>query len=251
MDGSTISDLIESLHLTIENVPNELQHYFAEIKTFDEQIQGLHNKLRRKRREWLASRSAAGSTSTANAPVMNDNITPEIRTLIIAKEELLRTALKNLKRHLSRLDEDLNAVEEEAAAEGIDVEKEFRSIQKAIKGRLPDLQTQQANAKSHTPHVKKGKRNKFGPDATEGDNLHTNTDHIMTAADDANGMDDGGGDEQKYCLCNRVSFGEMIACDNEECPYEWFHLECVGLKSIPKSSYFCPVCAPNFKKSRK
>ena len=28
-------------------------------------------------------------------------------------------------------------------------------------------------------------------------------------------------DEQTYCICTQVSFGEMIACDNGECPYEW------------------------------
>ena len=37
--------------------------------------------------------------------------------------------------------------------------------------------------------------------------------------------------EPKYCICNRVSFGEMIACENEGCAVEWFHFACVGLSS--------------------
>lgn len=36
--------------------------------------------------------------------------------------------------------------------------------------------------------------------------------------------------EPLYCHCQRVSFGEMVACENEECPVEWFHFACVGLK---------------------
>ena len=28
-------------------------------------------------------------------------------------------------------------------------------------------------------------------------------------------------DEQTYCICNRVSFGEMIGCDDEDCKTEW------------------------------
>lgn len=32
-----------------------------------------------------------------------------------------------------------------------------------------------------------------------------------------------------YCFCNRVSYGEMIACDNPDCDIEWFHMDCVGL----------------------
>ena len=40
--------------------------------------------------------------------------------------------------------------------------------------------------------------------------------------------------EPRYCYCNGVSYGEMIACDNENCPRgEWFHLKCVGLKEAP------------------
>lgn len=41
--------------------------------------------------------------------------------------------------------------------------------------------------------------------------------------------------EPRYCYCNRVSFGEMVGCDGEECKIEWFHLECVGLRSAPKN----------------
>ncbi|KAF4627428.1 hypothetical protein G7Y89_g10727 [Cudoniella acicularis] len=31
--------------------------------------------------------------------------------------------------------------------------------------------------------------------------------------------------EPRYCLCNRVSFGMMIGCENGDCDKEWFHLE--------------------------
>ncbi|CAG8505028.1 172_t:CDS:2 [Paraglomus occultum] len=41
----------------------------------------------------------------------------------------------------------------------------------------------------------------------------------------------------------RISFGEMIACDGEHCPYEWFHLVCLGFTEVPKGKWFCSVCA--------
>lgn len=77
--------------------------------------------------------------------------------------------------------------------------------------------------------------------------------------------------EQRYCVCNRVSFGTMVLCENvdvshthttalmpwircretraqadvgRQCPYEWFHLECLGLKTeknLPKL-WYCPEC---------
>jgi len=49
-------------------------------------------------------------------------------------------------------------------------------------------------------------------------------------------------DEPTYCSCNQVSYGEMIGCDNEECPIEWFHFSCVKLTTKPKGKWYCPQC---------
>lgn len=43
-------------------------------------------------------------------------------------------------------------------------------------------------------------------------------------------------DEPRYCYCNGVSYGEMVACDADGCAKEWFHLECVGLRVAPKGN---------------
>lgn len=56
--------------------------------------------------------------------------------------------------------------------------------------------------------------------------------------------------EPTYCLCNQVSFGEMIGCDNEECPIEWFHFQCVGLTNKPKGKWYCPKCTNERKRER-
>lgn len=50
--------------------------------------------------------------------------------------------------------------------------------------------------------------------------------------------------EPKYCYCNRISFGEMIACEHPDCPIEWFHFECVGLNSEnrPKGKSHSALC---------
>ncbi|KHJ94075.1 PHD-finger [Oesophagostomum dentatum] len=49
-------------------------------------------------------------------------------------------------------------------------------------------------------------------------------------------------DEPTYCFCSRISFGEMIGCDNDKCEIEWFHFECIGLTTKPKGKWFCPNC---------
>lgn len=61
-------------------------------------------------------------------------------------------------------------------------------------------------------------------------------------------------DEPTYCLCDQVSYGEMIGCDNEECHIEWFHFNCVGLSHKPKGKWFCPNCRgdrPNVRRQDK
>ena len=57
-------------------------------------------------------------------------------------------------------------------------------------------------------------------------------------------VDDGAADEdsQVYCFCQQVSYGEMVACDNESCEREWFHYPCVGLTSPPQGTWYCREC---------
>ncbi|KAI8625872.1 hypothetical protein F5Y19DRAFT_239836 [Xylariaceae sp. FL1651] len=60
-------------------------------------------------------------------------------------------------------------------------------------------------------------------------------------------------DEPLYCYCNGVSYGEMVACDAEDCGREWFHLDCVGLKAAPPSNmkWYCDNCKDRIKTGKK
>eukprot|EP00644_Phytophthora_capsici_P013209 jgi/Phyca11/5426/fgenesh1_pm.PHYCAscaffold_5_\ len=48
--------------------------------------------------------------------------------------------------------------------------------------------------------------------------------------------------EPIYCSCRRVSFGQMVGCDNDDCKYEWFHFGCVGLTDQPAGKWYCQDC---------
>ncbi|WVR09526.1 hypothetical protein IAU60_006594 [Kwoniella sp. DSM 27419] len=50
--------------------------------------------------------------------------------------------------------------------------------------------------------------------------------------------------EPRYCYCNQVSFGQMVGCDNDECPIEWFHMACAGLQAEPTGKWWCNICRP-------
>ncbi|KAF2822363.1 hypothetical protein CC86DRAFT_357169 [Ophiobolus disseminans] len=67
----------------------------------------------------------------------------------------------------------------------------------------------------------------------------TEDEEMSGVAGDA---DEEESDDTKYCFCQRVSFGDMVACDNDNCQYQWFHWECVGIKEEPVGDWLCPAC---------
>ncbi|KIO30203.1 hypothetical protein M407DRAFT_224964 [Tulasnella calospora MUT 4182] len=72
---------------------------------------------------------------------------------------------------------------------------------------------------------------------------------LQTHSDDAVGEDHDDADDptdpedkQLYCFCRKLSYGEMIACDNDNCHYQWFHLPCVGIKPPLPEKWYCSEC---------
>lgn len=100
--------------------------------------------------------------------------------------------------------------------------------------------------------------------ANGGRNGSANTANSVGADGGGNdGGDEGDNDDGRtYCYCDGVSYGEMIACDDENCEREWvrilmfvffligftdydcvqFHLSCIGLTVCPEGSWFCDTC---------
>ncbi|KAI7674844.1 hypothetical protein KC319_g4731 [Hortaea werneckii] len=92
------------------------------------------------------------------------------------------------------------------------------------------------------------------PSYASGDNAddHDEDDILPPEAldeqDEGSEHDPDDPDEPKYCYCNRGSYGEMVACDNDNCPREWFHLGCTELRDAPgeDEKWYCAECRPLF-----
>ncbi|KAG2013191.1 hypothetical protein CC2G_010126 [Coprinopsis cinerea AmutBmut pab1-1] len=54
-----------------------------------------------------------------------------------------------------------------------------------------------------------------------------------------------------YCFCQKQSYGDMIGCDNADCPYQWFHISCVGVKTPLPDKWYCPECQKQRSERRK
>ena len=47
--------------------------------------------------------------------------------------------------------------------------------------------------------------------------------------------------EPKYCYCFGPEDGTMIACDNPDCPFEWFHFKYLQLTTTPKGKWIALI----------
>ncbi|RWA10484.1 hypothetical protein EKO27_g4622 [Xylaria grammica] len=94
---------------------------------------------------------------------------------------------------------------------------------------------------NHSVHIK----NKGSVDIEKDEEMaDRDDDEDVSGSDGVSGIDDDEDEEGKrYCLCQAVSYGDMVACDNPSCPFEWFHWSCVGLKSEPEGRWYCPTCS--------
>ncbi|KIX07733.1 uncharacterized protein Z518_02387 [Rhinocladiella mackenziei CBS 650.93] len=86
-------------------------------------------------------------------------------------------------------------------------------------------------------------------DASQSRGRRSNKKHPVDEPDvemgeDEDAEDEEGEDDKRYCFCNQRSYGEMVACENDDCPYQWFHTGCLNMKKVPDEDedWYCPTC---------
>ena len=52
---------------------------------------------------------------------------------------------------------------------------------------------------------------------------HEQEDEEEDEEEDDDDDEENGDDKRLYCYCQQVSWGNMVACDDSDCRYEWFH----------------------------
>ncbi|KAJ7269345.1 hypothetical protein B0H12DRAFT_1095288 [Mycena haematopus] len=100
---------------------------------------------------------------------------------------------------------------------------------------------------SNTPASGPGDWHPPHPQTLEGPGMpvarsHANIPASLDNAPPEAGDGEADGDDKPYCFCQRVSFGQMIACDDSNCQWEWFHIACIGLTTPPDGRWFCDAC---------
>ncbi|CAN8275534.1 unnamed protein product [Cochlearia groenlandica] len=236
--------------------PAELQRLLNTVRELDERSQSLINQTRQQTKYCLGIASKKGYHYNNNG-LDEDEVIDKIRkdiescqenalSLCTEKVLLARQAYDLIDSHVKRLDEDLNSFAEDLKQEG-KIPPEEPSL-------LPPLlivPKQEKRKSFYTTTTHQSKNIEFRDREWDRDRdfeLMPPPGGTHQKAAFASSIDDQPIDpnEPTYCVCHQVSFGDMIACDNEtNCQGgEWFHYTCVGLtpETRFKGKWYCPTC---------
>ena len=109
-------------------------------------------------------------------------------------------------------------------------------------GHLNPTATKKSNAAGSRRRGNQHNKKSGTPLSTTGDDDSVMGDENDEDVEIEEGDDEGEGDDKKYCICHSVSYGNMVACDNDDCPNEWFHWSCVSVTKEPVGKWYCPDC---------
>lgn len=217
----------KSTALQVE-IADRCSKHVTEHAAEHEALLSTESPAKRTRLSAKGSPSKEGAVIDAKRAVQVDELDCDVKQVMNYADEKVAVAQQiydYVDQRIRRLDKDLKAFDAELikdrARQGLQ-DDDPNAAAAALEANFPDM-------------TKKNKRRKAGaavtpavPEAGMATAVPAPVDH----------------NEPVYCYCQRVSFGEMIACDNEDCAIEWFHFECVGLttENRPKGKWYCREC---------
>ncbi|KAK3013283.1 hypothetical protein RJ639_008191 [Escallonia herrerae] len=230
-------------------LPAELQRLLNTVRELDDRSQAMINQTRQQTKYCLglASQASKKGNYEEDDPVLRKEIEAnQDNALSLCTEKVLlaRQAYDLIDSHVKRLDEDLNYFAEDLKQEG-----KLSPDEPAI---LPPLPLVPKNEKRKslygTPQSKRLDYRDRDWDRERDRDFELMPPPGSFKKDFAAPVDNDqpiDPNEPIYCVCHQVSFGDMIACDNENCQGgEWFHYTCVGLtpETRFKGKWYCPTC---------
>lgn len=237
---------------SLEDLPTELKNNFSRMHDLDKrnrdimvQIDGSSDEYLRKVRDLSPSKRKAEMEKIQKMFKKAKEISDDKVQIAIQTYELVD-------KHIRKLDSDLAKFESEMKEKGRlsqteseeDEEEEKKGKKKSLKesSKKKKGASKAEEAADKKKKKQKGSSSKAEPVLSQIAAMLPVPQEVLDMPVDPN--------EPTYCLCQQVSYGEMIGCDNQDCPIEWFHFGCMGLTTKPKGKWYCPKCQPMFKKKR-
>uniref|UniRef100_A0A7C9EJR7 PHD finger protein ING n=1 Tax=Opuntia streptacantha TaxID=393608 RepID=A0A7C9EJR7_OPUST len=238
-------------------LPAELQRLLNTIRELDERSQGMINQTRQQTKYCLgmSSHSSKKGHHSEDDEAAFEKLRREIEasqdnalSLCTEKVLLARQAHDLIDSHIKRLDEDLNNFAEDLKHEG-----KIPQDEPAILPPLPIVTVPKTEKRRSNYGTPQSRRFEYRDRDWERERERDKDSELMpppgshkkdfpVPVDIDQPIDPN---EPIYCICHQVSYGDMIACDNENCQGgEWFHYACVGLtpETRFKGKWYCPTC---------
>lgn len=254
---------------SLENLPTELQRNFTLMRELDSRAQALMKDIDFLSDEYLRNTYDLSKEQQTEKLDKIQKLFSRAKEYGDDKVQLAIQTYELVDKHIRRLDSDLARFETDIQEKALSARnQEEPSVGKKGRKKIKDAKgekkkrTGNSSEEDSAGTVRGGKKKKQKGAGAGGNTGNANSGGTNAAsAVDAAGLPGIGiahpsdvldmpvdPNEPTYCLCHQVSYGEMIGCDNPDCPIEWFHFACVGLTTKPKGKWYCPKCSLDRKK---
>ncbi|XP_076328499.1 inhibitor of growth protein 5 isoform X1 [Tachypleus tridentatus] len=235
---------------SLETLPLELQRNFTLMRELDTKAQELLKNIDIIAEEYLKNVRNLSPEQKTHHMEKIQKLFEKTKEYGDDKVQLAMQTYEMVDKHIRRLDADLARFEADLKDKALSMQSSDSESSQKKKGRKSKEKCEKKKARlrgtSSDEDIPKSARKKLKgqvplPEPVPVPALGiTHPSDVLDMPVDPN--------EPTYCLCHQVSYGEMIGCDNPDCPIEWFHFACVGLTSKPKGKWYCPKCSSDRKK---
>ncbi|XP_066565100.1 inhibitor of growth protein 5a [Amia ocellicauda] len=227
---------------SIENLPCELQRNFTLMRELDNRTEEKKAEIDKLAAEYIANVRNLASEQRVEHLHKIQTAYSKCKEYSDDKVQLAMQTYEMVDKHIRRLDADLARFEadlkEKLEVSGYE-SPDGKGMKKGRSQRDKRGSRGRGRKGSDEDSPKKKKTKTSSPDYSDSV-LAVHPSDVLDMPVDPN--------EPTYCLCHQVSYGEMIGCDNPDCPIEWFHFACVDLTTKPKGKWYCPRCIQDRKK---
>ncbi|XP_064459479.1 inhibitor of growth protein 5-like [Ornithodoros turicata] len=236
---------------SLETLPAELQRNFNLMRDLDTRVQRIAKNIEKLTGTYLTNVKTYTNCERAEQLESIRKLYEKSKEYADDKVQLAMQTYEMVDKHIRRLDADLARFESELKvkvlnAQGSDSEGASKKRGRKMQDKL-DKKKRRGRSMSSDDEIPKSARKKLKGQAAQPTEVPLLQSISISHPSDVLDMPVDP-NEPTYCLCHQVSYGEMIGCDNPDCPIEWFHFTCVGLTSKPKGKWYCPKCSCDRKK---
>lgn len=215
----SIADLFEDYVESLQNLPFEIDQNMQELRRMDEEFQRLRETYMKNKKIYTKICKTDNQPDN-NLTVSKNQIDRDYRLAVQKQDQkidLTKRMYDLVSRHIERIDSQMvkNDIGNDWMGRKTYEQDSWKNVER--KRALPCSNRKRKAVPSFRANI--GDQNGMLP------------------------VFDIDPNEPKYCFCGQVSFGDMVACDGENCEKEWFHYACVGLYEPPVGKWYCSDCA--------